>query len=82
MRSIVSRTAIFIASSRPEAHHDPMRGRFSARPQKSHILAHDELKFSSQPRFDRSYVDLRRAPWAECGTTALPKSVMTTTATC
>src|SRR5258706_13284746 len=35
-----------------------MRGRFSTRPQKSHILAHDELKFSPQPRFDRSYVDL------------------------
>src|SRR5258707_2957758 len=35
-----------------------MRGRFSTRPQKSHILAHDELKFSPQSRFDRSYVDL------------------------
>src|SRR5262249_57304390 len=35
-----------------------MRGRFSTRPQKSHILAHDELKFSTQPRFDRGYVDL------------------------
>src|SRR5258708_8493103 len=35
-----------------------MRGRFSTRPQKSHILAHDKLKFSPQPRFDRSYVDL------------------------
>ena len=46
---------------RMQAHHDPMSGRFRARPGELQVLAHDELEFSTQPGLDRSEIDLTLA---------------------